>query len=30
VQLCHQSGWLFIFNGAAYNLCRLRNLMART
>jgi hypothetical protein len=23
-------GWLFIFTGAAYNLCRLRNLMART
>ncbi len=22
--------WLFIFTGAAYNLCRLRNLMART
>jgi hypothetical protein len=22
-------GWLFIFTGAAYNLCRLRNLMAR-
>ena len=23
-------GWLFTFTGAAYNLCRLRNLMART
>jgi transposase len=23
-------GWLFAFTGAAYNLCRLRNLMART
>ena len=23
-------GWLFTFPGAAYNLCRLRNLMART
>ena len=23
-------GWLFIFTGAAYNLCRLRTLMART
>jgi hypothetical protein len=23
-------GWLFTFAGAAYNLCRLRNLMART
>jgi hypothetical protein len=22
-------GWLFTFTGAAYNLCRLRNLMAR-
>ena len=25
-----KAGWLFIFNRAAYNLCRLRNLMART
>jgi len=23
-------GWLFTFTGAAYDLCRLRNLMART
>jgi len=23
-------GWLFTFTGAAYNLCRLRNLMAST
>jgi hypothetical protein len=23
-------GWLFTFTGAAYNLCRLQNLMART
>ena len=23
-------GWLFTFTGAAYNLCRLRNLMAGT
>jgi hypothetical protein len=23
-------GWLFTSTGAAYNLCRLRNLMART
>ncbi|MGB6717447.1 MAG: transposase, partial [Candidatus Acidiferrales bacterium] len=23
-------GWLFTFTAAAYNLCRLRNLMART
>jgi hypothetical protein len=23
-------GWLFTFTGAAYNLCRLRNLMAKT
>ena len=23
-------GWLFTFTGAAYNLCRLRNLTART
>jgi len=23
-------GWLFTFTGAAYNLCRLRNLIART
>ena len=23
-------GWLFTFTGAAYNLCRLRTLMART
>lgn len=23
-------GWLFSFTGAAYNLCRLGNLMART
>jgi hypothetical protein len=23
-------GWLFTFTGAAYNLCRLRNLLART
>jgi hypothetical protein len=22
-------GWLFTFTGTAYNLCRLRNLMAR-
>jgi transposase len=26
----HKVGWLFTFTGAAYNLCRLRNLMART
>ena len=24
----HKVGWLFTFTGAAYNLCRLRNLMA--
>ena len=24
-----QVGWLFTFTGAVYNLCRLRNLMAR-